>query len=124
MLTRNQQFALSVYEKVKTVPEKDRNKYGTMAQKLPVLIRTAGLAQAIGFLEAKSNEKGNELLLKHLAEVLEFSDLKSFGKKCREAELIEYLRLTQNALAALLWFKRYSVSVLGLEPNSEVKNGN
>jgi CRISPR-associated protein Cmr5 len=124
MLTRNQKFALEVYKKVGTVSENDKPKYGTMAQKLPLLIRTAGLAQAIGFLEAKSKEKGNELLLKHLAETLGFSDAKSFGNKCRESEMTEYLRLTQNVLAALLWFKRYSVSVLGLEPNAEVKDGN
>ena len=124
MLTRNQKFALAVYQRVETVSENDRPKYGTMAQKLPLLIRTTGLAQAIGFLEAKSKESGNELLLRHLAETLGFSDAKSFGKKCRESEMTEYLRLTQNSLAALLWFKRYSVSVLGLDENAEVKDGN
>ncbi len=138
MLTRNQKFALAVYDKVVKVGDKyptekdsalkdkyqkQRNKYGAMAQKLPLLIRTAGLAQAIGFLEAKSekaSEEPNLLLLKDLSEVIEV-EMKLDGKfpdKCRNAEMTEYLRLTQNTLAALLWFKRYSVSVLDVEENA------
>lgn len=124
MLTRNQTFALNVYEKITSVPEAAREKYGTMAQKLPLLIRVSGLAQAIGFLESKAKETGNELLLLHLAQTLGFTDAESFSDKCRNAEMTDYLRLTQNSLAALLWFKRYSVSVLGLGENAEVKDGN
>lgn len=134
MLTRNQKFALSVYERVvkfdedypKDTNQKQRDKYGAMAQKLPLLIRTAGLAQAISFLEAKSkkeSEKPNLLLLEHLSEVIkeEMKLTEKFTDKCRNAEMTEYLRLTQNTLAALLWFKRYSVSVLDVEANAEVK---
>lgn len=138
MLTRNQKFALAVYEKVVKVAEefpietaftkkeanqKQRNKYGAMAQKMPILIRTAGLAQAVSFLEAKSkkdSEKLNLQLLKDLSEVIEV-EMKfggNFAEKCRKAEMTEYLRLTQNTLAALLWFKRYSVSVLDVEENA------
>lgn len=144
MLTRNQKFALAVYDKVIKVSEKyptgkdsaekdsnqkQRNKYGAMAQKMPILIRTAGLAQAISFLEAKSRkdseklnlqfEKLNLQLLKDLSDVIE-TEMKlggNFAEKCRQAEMTEYLRLTQNTLAALLWFKRYSVSVLDVEEN-------
>lgn len=131
MLTRNQKFALAVYEKVVKVGEKypkdtnkkQRDKYGAMAQKLPLLIRTAGLAQAISFLEAKSkkeSEKPNLLLLENLSKVIE-KEMKldqNFADKCRSASMTEYLRLTQNTLAALLWFKRYSVSVLDVEENA------
>lgn len=140
--TRNQKFAVAVYERVRKVGEqlpiknvsdkhekenqKQRNKYGAMAQKLPVLIRTAGLAQAISFLEAKSkkeSEKMNKRLLDDLSEavssMMEF-DAKEFSKKCREDELTAYLQLTQNTLAALLWFKRFSVSVLEVEENATV----
>lgn len=131
MLTRNQKFARAVYEKVVAVSErypkdtkqKQRDKYGAMAQKLPVLIRTAGLAQAISFLEAKSkkeSEKPNLLLLENLSEVIkkEMKLDENFTDKCRSAKMTEYLRLTQNTLAALLWFKRYSVSVLEVEEDA------
>ncbi|MDW8305411.1 MAG: type III-B CRISPR module-associated protein Cmr5 [Acidobacteriota bacterium] len=125
MITRSQRFSRLVYEKVsKHVSEAkaNRDKYITMAQKLPVLIQTAGLAQAIAFLEAKSqgeSEKMNRCLLEDLSSVLGFNSVEEFSKKCREAELTEYLWLTQNALSALLWFKRFSVSVLEVEENAE-----
>lgn len=131
MLTRNQKFALAVYDKVveigekypKETNQKQRDKYGAMAQKLPLLIRTAGLAQAISFLEAKSkkdNEKPNLMLLEDLSDVIkkEMKFDQNFTDKCRSAKMTEYLRLTQNTLAALLWFKRYSVSVLDVEENT------
>lgn len=140
MQTRNQKFAVAVYERVKKVGEefptekvsnedknknqKQRNKYGAMAQKLPVLIRTAGLAQAITFLEAKSkkeSEKMNKQLLDDLSEAVSEMmgfDKTIFAEKCRADKLTAYLQLTQNTLAALLWFKRFSVSVLEVEENA------
>jgi CRISPR-associated protein Cmr5 len=127
MQTRNQTFAIKVYRKVEphlSKKKEERTKYGTMAQKLPVLIRTAGLAQAISFLEAKSkkdSEEMNKQLLDDLsgtvAEMMGF-DKSNFAEKCRNAEMSEYLRLTQNTLAALLWFKRFSVSVLEVKENA------
>jgi CRISPR-associated protein Cmr5 len=122
MLTRSQKLAQLVYEKVsahRSRSKAEKDKYGAMAQKLPVLVRTAGLAQAIAFLEAKSKSKDgkmNEHLLEDLSGVLGLSS-EEFVRKCREAELIDYLRLTQDVLAALLWFKRFSVSVLEVEEN-------
>jgi CRISPR-associated protein Cmr5 len=125
MQTRNQKFAVAVYEKVaahKNRSKAEKDKYGAMAQKLPVLIRTAGLAQAIAFLEAKSKEKMNKQLLDDLSdavgEIAGF-DKKEFSGKCRESDLTAYLQLTQNTLAALLWFKRFSVSVLEVEENAK-----
>jgi CRISPR-associated protein Cmr5 len=130
MQTRNQKFAVSVYEKVVAHKDKskpDKVKYGAMAQKLPVLIRTAGLAQAISFLEAKSkkeSEKMNKQLLDDLSEtvgeIMRF-DKGTFAEKCRADKLTAYLQLTQNTLAALLWFKRFSVSVLEVEENATVE---
>ncbi len=118
MMTRNQRMAMAAFEKVSAVSNENKDAYGRMAQKLPVMIRAAGLAQAVGFVETKSKIEGNKLLLTHLAETLGFNDSDSFARSCRSANVTEYLRLTQNALAALLWFKRFSVSVLGLEENA------
>ena len=122
MLTRNQRFAVKVFEKVEKVPANEKQKYGTMAQKLPVLIRTAGLAQAISFLQVKAkSDSGNKLLLEHLAQVVEDNTVEVFAENCRKAKLNEYLQLTQNTLAALLWFKRFSVSVLGVKENADTE---
>lgn len=124
MLTRNQKFAVAVHNKVsahKGLSKADKDKYGAMAQKLPVLIRTAGLAQAVSFLEAKSSKEAmNKQLLEDLAATVGFG-VKEFGDKCRNAELTDYLQLTNNTLAALLWFKRFSVSVLEVAENADTK---
>lgn len=128
METRSQKYAVEVYKRVavhKGKSTEQRTKYGIMAHKLPVLIRTAGLAQAISFLETKTGERGEEMnkqLLEDLSSVVsEVSGIDIGGNlpaKCREAELQEYIRLTKDTLDALLWFKRYSVSVLEVKNNA------
>ncbi len=128
MQTRNQKFAVKVFRKVESLqrefPDKDsteRKKYGAMAHKLPVLIRTAGLAQALGFLAAKSNDKEgkmNKRLFKDLASTLDKTDEKELLLHSRGGDnqsLADYLRLTQDALAALLWYKRFAESVLDVK---------
>lgn len=139
MLTRNQKFALAVYDKVENLKiemekeiksDKDRksfiDKFDTIAKKIPMLVRTAGLAQTIGYLQAKSVEKKiaseskfssdakiHRQFLTDLADVVSKSSAGEFAEECRNASINNYLILTQNTLAALLWFKRYSESVLG-----------
>ena len=64
MQTRDQIYAATVYEQVATVREKEPEykKYGAMAHKLPLLIRTAGLVQALAFVEARGKEIQKRLL--------------------------------------------------------------
>jgi len=124
MHTRDQVFAAAVFKKVsdfhKANDKAAHKKYGSMAHKLPVLIRTAGLAQALAFLEARGNEDQKQLL----------SDLQAVLKQpklvanSREAQLDEYARLTREALAALLWFKRFAQSVLKVEASDEPGDDN
>jgi CRISPR-associated protein Cmr5 len=124
MQTRDQRLATSVYEHVSTVDEKDKtyqDEYGSMAHKLPVLIRTAGLAQAIAFVQARGKDAHKDLL-NHLARVIDTQDGATLAQRSREASLHEYMYLTQHALAALLWYKRFAQSVLGVE-SSDVTEG-
>ena len=125
MQTRNQKLAVKVFQKIENLqrefPAPERKKYGAMAHKLPVLIRTAGLAQALGFLDAKSNDgegKMNKRLLNDLASTLGKSSAQLLLRESRgenNQSLAGYLQLTQESLAALLWFKRFAQSVLGVE---------
>lgn len=119
MYTRDQKFAASAYKLVSAVssPE-DKQKYGSMAHKLPVLIRTAGLAQALAFVEARGQEP-HKLLLGHLAETVGQGTREALLARSRQAELSEYIRLTQDVIAALLWYKRFAQSVLGVEASEE-----
>ncbi len=125
MKTIEQQFAAAVYPRVKAYEsenDKAKKRYGVMAQKLPVLIRTAGLAQALAFVEAKatgSNEKPYQQLLNDLATVLNFQDRDTLLTQSRESQLDGYVHLTRRALLALTWFKRFSQSILKVDPTAD-----
>jgi len=125
MQTLEQKFARSVYENVKRYEDKsksERDGYGRMAQKLPVLIRTAGLAQALAFVDAKatgSNERPYRQLLDDLADVLGYAGRDALLHESRKAKLAQYMALTRRALLALTWFKRFSQSILKVDPTGE-----
>lgn len=122
--TREQRFASGVYQLVSRVVSADeqyRKRYGSMAHTLPILIRSAGLVQALAFVAARPDKpqyRPQLRLLEDLALVLGFSDAAALGTASRTAPLADYLHLTKEALQALLWFKRYAQSVLGVEPDA------
>lgn len=109
MLTREQEYAAKIYEQVRGVKE-NQSEYRAMAEKLPVLIRTAGLTHALHFADTRGDAAHK--LVKHLADVLHRGDLLDASRK---AELGEYMQLTQQALAALQWYKRFAQSLLSDE---------
>lgn len=130
-VTREQRYATAVFSQIKPlIPhedepkdsprQKERKAYGSLAHKLPVLIRTAGLAQALAFVKAR-NKAGSpqHTLLDHLEAVLHTSGVLSgdqhLVERSRSAEFEEYMRLTQGALEALLWFKRFAQSELKVQ---------
>lgn len=118
MRTRNQEYAAQIFEQVKQVGEDERKKYGSLAHRLPVLIRTAGLAQALAFVEARGGAAGRKLLRDIAAVVNEVNEEKLLARS-RTAELPEYMLLTRNVLAALAWYKRFAQSVLGVEAGAD-----
>src|SRR5262245_14971716 len=133
MLTRKQHYAERVFnqvEKLKTdsesKPEKEREayrkRYGSMEYRLTILIATFGLAQALEFVRSR-DKKEYELLLKHLdAAVLgEDAGRELLLARSRNAELSEYMRLTRDCLSALLWYKRFAESVLGVKAGDETE---
>jgi len=119
MLTRDQRYAEQIYQQVSQVPEAERQKYGSMAHKLPVLIRTAGLAQALAFVDSRGSDE-QKRLLEHLAAVVNEPKLL---ERSRTAELADYMRLTRNVLAALVWYKRFAQSVLDVDPTATAEGG-
>lgn len=118
--TRDQWMAETVYQKIEPLKANDAEakKYGSLAHKLPVLIKTAGLAQALAFVEARGGEEGKTLLT-HIAQIVNQKDLDTLQKAVRTAELQTYIRLTQEILAALVWFKRFAQSVLKVDPTND-----
>lgn len=126
--TRDQQYAASAFNHVEPLitewAKKDdirRKQYGSMAFKLPVLIRTAGLAQALAFVQARGQKPAKDLL-DHIAVTLEQGSADNLAKASREADLAKYMQLTQQVLATTVWYKRFAQSLLGYEPGNDDDN--
>ena len=121
MQTRDQELAARILEQVSEIAgrsETSRRKYGSMAHKLPVLIRTAGLVQALAFVDARG-ESVHHTLLDHIAKVVGFDGRSNLLDRSRTAALTEYMGLSQQIMNALLWYKRFAQSVLGVEQGTE-----
>lgn len=116
MNTLDQDFAGKVYDIVAGYRQHaDRTKYGAMAQKLPILIRSAGLAQALAFVDSKGGI--NHQLLNDLAQVVAKTDKDDLLRMSRGVDsLQEYVFLTHKVQLALEWFYRFSQSVLDVSP--------
>lgn len=118
MQTRDQRYAAKIFRQVSDdVAPSEKDAYGSMAHKLPVLIRTAGLTQALEFVEARG-KPAHKKLLEHLAGAVlgDGQGRQVLRERSRTTtQLSEYMRLTHEALAALLWYKRFAQSVLGVD---------
>ncbi len=104
----------------------EQKKYASIVYSVPMLVRSAGLSQALHFVQARG-DKTQQHLLGHLAKQLQrvnanIKDTNTLLKQVREAELSEYLQLTHETLACLTWYKRYVQGVLGILP-TEVLDG-
>jgi CRISPR-associated protein Cmr5 len=117
MQTRDQRYATTAHDCVQEVKkeEKKYKLYGSLSHKLPILIHNAGLAQALAFVDTRVDEKISERFLDDLAQTIDQGDGKTLLKNVREAKLSEYMLLTQQVLAALLWYKRFAQSILKVE---------
>jgi len=124
MTTRQQQFAAAAFNRVNGVlqiPDFDKDRYGSIAHRLPVLIRSAGLAQALAYVEARGKSEG-ERLLDDLASVVGYTNRVNLLTQARTSQLLEYMHLTDQCLDALLWFKRFAQTVLDVDAASENNN--
>jgi len=127
--TREQVYASAVFAQIKpliSTDETTRKAYGSLAHKLPVLIRTAGLAQALAFVQARNKEgTPQRRLLADLEVVLQKSGVlptdANLVKRSRAANFEEYMRLTESALESLLWFKRFAQSELKVQSGAEAQ---
>jgi CRISPR-associated protein Cmr5 len=143
MHTNSQKIAQQAYKDVTAVAEAHpntkkegkkeeetnpyRQKYATMAHRLPILIHTAGLTQALAFVEAKSKKaQAWQLYFDHIAQQLGFEkkedenkQAQSAGywlfKKSQEAELELYILLTKQVNDVVVWYKRFAESVLKID---------
>lgn len=117
---RSQKYAQRTFGLIQKVKEKNEKvkEYRTLALNFPTMILQSGLAQAIGFLQAKGKEE-HLLLLAHIAELLgENKD--SLHKKILGADLSHYQFLTRQTIEAASSLKRYTQALL---PKPKDKQG-
>ena len=126
MKTREQHYAAQTYNQVYELFAQDktyRDAYGSMAHRLPVLVRQAGLVQALAFVEARG-KPAHKQLLEHLAEVVLDGGAKTdLLARSRNDAMMAYMHLTENVLAALAWYKRFAQSILDVDPTAEGDEG-
>lgn len=121
MATREQKYAESAYNLISEIGKNGdayHQKYGSLAHKLPILVRQAGLAQALAFA-ATRKPAAQQKLLEHIARTVLDSDMDTLLHQSRALPLMQYMHLTDDVMLALTWYKRYAQSVLGIDPTTE-----
>ena len=118
MTTRQQQYASSAHQRVTALQVRDssfKTRYGSIAHRLPVLIRSAGLAQALAYVDARGKDEGQQLL-DDMATVVGVANRSALISQSRTLVLLEYMYLTDQCLDTLPWFKRFAQTILKVEP--------
>jgi CRISPR/Cas system CMR-associated protein Cmr5 small subunit len=80
------------------------------------LVRTAGLAQALAYIQAKASEQKKvspayQRLFQHVAELLG-QDPAVLQEHIASVDVTKYMYYTSKVLSALIYHKRFAVSVL------------
>ena len=127
MNLRTHRVASAAYQQVSARQDApDKKKYGAIAHKLPGMILQNGLAQASGFLLAKSLKYPEHgLLLDDLNAVLraggtlDVADRQALHQAIIGADLGRTLKYTRHALEAAGWIKRYVQGVLRVDATGE-----
>ncbi len=114
MKNLNQTLARSVYDRIEAINAAGRDdsykkKYGKMTLKLPALVQSAGLLQALAFVE-NNDEIPPKDLVGDLAAVLVFPSKQDLLNACINSPFGEYRYLTRRSVIALTWFKRFAQS--------------
>ncbi len=130
MQSREQEYAAKVYVRVENFraqhpdeKDKDRKRYGSMAHKLPILVRQAGLVQALAFVQSRDKVPTNQLL-SDLAQTVDAGSAANLLDRSRQANLPEYIYLTDQVMLALKWYKRFAQSVLKVDPTEDAEESN
>jgi len=123
MPTLDQERAKLAFEHIGEVKrwkdEARQKKYASIVHAMPALLRSAGLSQALHFVRSRK-DKDQRIFLDHLAAQIgrvdkEIDDGAKLLDKVRGADLTGYLRLTQEALACVNWYRRFVQGELGID---------
>jgi CRISPR-associated protein Cmr5 len=124
--TLDQQRAKRAWEDIQGVTnraEDFKKKYGSLARKVPMLVLTNGLGQTLAFLRSKGKDDQSDehnVLCRHLSAWT----LSQIAPNAKDGDLLKWLldndsaayrRATTEALAYLLWLKRFAEAELPTE---------
>ncbi len=120
--TLEQQRARYAWECIQNVQSEEfKGKYGSLARKVPMLILTNGLGQMLAFLKAKGNSEHITLfnhlshwVLKQVAPASTTSN-QDLLQWVLENDSVAYRQATVEALAFLVWLKRFAEAELPME---------
>lgn len=123
--TLEQQRAAQAWDCIGKLDKQEdyRNKYGTLARKIPSLIQANGLGQTLAFLRSKVDQKAHQDIYDHLSVWV----MGQLGQENQKATLLEwiikqpsstYRRATTEAMAFAQWLKRFA-EAQGLGENGE-----
>jgi CRISPR-associated protein Cmr5 len=126
MSTLDQRRAALAFEHVSELEgdakKAQAKKYASMVHKLPALLASAGLCQALHFVESRKDDQRvhQKKLIDHLAKQLERTDPKitsaaTLLERARDADLASYIRLTEETIACAAWYRRMVQAVLKME---------
>lgn len=122
MKTRAQQDAKLAYDQISQLPPEVNGKaYGGLCHHFPMLVLRSGLCQAVAFYTVKAKGTNHALAfekyLEHMAMASGHGDVRyeDFQRGIHEMSLSQYRHVTRRILAAAIWYKRYAVSVLGVD---------
>jgi len=103
--------------------------YGGLCHKLPVLIRTNGLCQALAFIQSKTSSDGDRgeahtQLISDVGQLLQnYAGITITNNKVLDAvkELVtpQYALATRVLLQALVFHKRFAESILNVKPGEQ-----
>lgn len=104
MLTRDQKYASSALGRIQSVKSDNKKEYKAAAQELPATVRSAGLVQALTFMKSRGGM--HDQILKDVAFTLGYNSEDALIAASRDAHLPQYIRLTEQVIDALQWYKR------------------
>ncbi len=125
------EFAYScVKDALEKLDNKRQKEYRSYTRRIPTMILTNGLGQALAFVKAKS-ERGNayELIYSQLTEYLKSNSTARIKMPSDRSDLLEwviscdsneYRHIAQEILAFLNWLKRFAEGMIEAE---ETKGG-
>jgi CRISPR/Cas system CMR-associated protein Cmr5 small subunit len=123
-MTRQQRWSTEAHKAVlrfKDSPEKEKAKLNTACRKMPSLIQTSGLIQALVFIESRDDGKR---FCDDLAKVYDpklgdkpykpgDEPRDRLRQKAQKADLAEYLALSRDLINVSIWFRRFAQIELG-----------